>query len=48
MVTGAPKAGIGAEGALHDGVLGRHHVPPLWLIHSGGRQGRSMTLWFIE
>lgn len=42
------KAGIGVEDALRDGVLGRHQVAILWLIHSEGRQGKSMNRKAIE
>ncbi len=49
------KIGIGIEDALRDGVLTRHQVAILWLIHSEGSGGRllarkqierSMTRWF--
>lgn len=42
------KAGIGVEDALRGGVLGRHQVAMLWLIHSEGRQGREMNRKAIE
>jgi DNA-binding MarR family transcriptional regulator len=42
------KAGIGVEDALRGGVLGRHQVAILWLIHSEGRQGREMNRKAIE
>lgn len=49
------KAGIGVEDALRGGVLSRHQVAILWLIHSEGEGGdrmprkrieRSLTSWF--
>ena len=42
------KAGIGVEDALRGGVLGRHQVAILWLIHSEGRQGSAMNRKAIE
>ncbi len=42
------KAGIGVEDALRGGLLGRHQVAILWLIHSEGRQGRAMNRKAIE
>lgn len=42
------KAGIGVEDAMRGGVLGRHQVAILWLIHSEGRDGRSMNRKAIE
>ena len=42
------KAGIGVEDALRGGVLNRHQVAMLWLIHSEGRGGREMNRKAIE
>lgn len=42
------KAGIGVEDALRGGLLGRHQVAILWLIHSEGRQGKTMNRKAIE
>lgn len=42
------KAGIGVEDALRGGLLGRHQVAILWLIHSEGRQGHAMNRKAIE
>ncbi len=42
------KAGIGVEDALRGGVLGRHQVAILWLIHSEGRQRSAMNRKAIE
>src|SRR5690606_34856044 len=42
------KAGIGVEDALRGGVLNRHQVAMLWLIHSEGKDGREMDRKAIE
>lgn len=42
------KAGIGVEDALRGGVLNRHQVAMLWLIHSEGKEGREMDRKAIE
>ncbi|MAB12665.1 MAG: hypothetical protein CMI59_02035 [Parvibaculum sp.] len=42
------KAGIGVEDALRGGMLSRHQVAMLWLIHSEGREGREMNRKAIE
>ena len=42
------KAGIGVEDALRGGLLNRHQVAMLWLIHSEGRGGREMNRKAIE
>ncbi|MEX0838556.1 MAG: winged helix DNA-binding protein [Parvibaculum sp.] len=42
------KAGIGVEDALRGGLLGRHQVAMLWLIHSEGKGGREMNRKAIE
>lgn len=42
------QAGIGVEDALRGGLLNRHQVAMLWLIHSEGREGREMNRKAIE
>lgn len=42
------KAGIGVEDALRGGMLNRHQVAMLWLIHSEGKDGREMNRKAIE
>ena len=42
------KAGIVVEDALRGGLLNRHQVAMLWLIHSEGRDGREMNRKAIE
>ncbi|MGK2741219.1 MarR family winged helix-turn-helix transcriptional regulator [Tepidicaulis sp. LMO-SS28] len=42
------KAGIGLEDALRDGLLSRHQVAILWLIHSEGTGARRMNRKAIE